>query len=123
MVEKGIEAVEKTIEAVEKAAEKVKEINKNFDKAVLEKASEGIIAKDAEDRGKLIYCTNEWKGYGKQNYYWNEYRLLGDDVIKYNCHRQKIFDGKENEWYRESHIEQTWNKDDKSMPEWLKNYV
>ena len=55
---------------------------------------------------KNIYTTNEWKGYGKQNY---------------QCHRQKFFDGHENNWETEEKHVDSWKKDDPDMPDWLRS--
>ena len=71
----------------------------------------------------VIYRTNEWSGYGKQNYYWNEYRLEGNTVSKYKCHEHKFFDGRENTWESDETFIESWEIGDPDMPEWLKQYL
>ncbi|MBQ6152987.1 MAG: hypothetical protein IJJ15_04490 [Ruminococcus sp.] len=72
---------------------------------------------------KTLYTTNEYKGYGKQNYYHNEYRIDGDMVTKHKCHRQKIFDGKENNWETDEKVVESWNKNDSALPKWLRKLL
>lgn len=70
-----------------------------------------------------VYTTIEQHGYGKQNYYWNEYRIEGDKVVKYRCNRRKFFDGYESYWDETERAVDSWDLDDPDMPEWLKKYV
>ena len=71
----------------------------------------------------VIYQTSEWSGYIKHSYYWNEYRLEGNVVCKYKCHRGKFFDGHENNWETSETLEESWDINDSSMPQWLRNYL
>jgi len=67
-----------------------------------------------------IYTTKEYSGYGKHNYYHNEYELEGDEITQYKCHRQKVFDGKENEWHNTRWQTNSWNLSDEDLPDWLR---
>ena len=70
-----------------------------------------------------IYTTSEWKGHGKQNYFWNEYRLEGGTVTKYKGNRHKFFDGDESNWEESETEFESWSVDDPSMPDWLREYL
>ncbi len=71
----------------------------------------------------VIYTTKEYKGYGKQNYYYYEYRYDGGEVSKYKCHRSKVFDGDESNWYYDEEFIESWDENDSSMPGWLHQYI
>ena len=71
----------------------------------------------------VIYVTREWSGYGKKNYFHNEYRQEGSTVSKYKCRRYKFFDGHENSWETTENLEESWDINDPEMPDWLKPYL
>ena len=72
---------------------------------------------------RTVYSTIERHGYGKQNYSHNEYRIEGEQVVKYKCRRFKYFNGEENEWVETESVDNSWDLDDPNMPEWLPQYL
>ena len=71
----------------------------------------------------VIYKTQSWSGYGKQNSYWNEYRLEGNTVNKYKCNRFKSFDSDGSYWVNDEKLLESWNINDPNLPDWLKQYI
>lgn len=67
-----------------------------------------------------IYTTNEWSGHGKQNYHWNEYRIENGMIVRYKCHRQKVFDSHESSWAKSERVDASWAIGDPNIPDWLK---
>lgn len=76
-----------------------------------------------EEDGETIYTTEEYNGYGKQNYYHNKYKLKDGKVAKFKCHRFKSFDGDESQWEENERLVESWDVDDPDMPEWLKKWI
>lgn len=76
-----------------------------------------------EGDGKTIYTTEEWNGYGKQNYYRNKYKIKDGKVAKFKCHRYKFFDGDESNWEEDEDLVESWDVDDPDLPDWLKKLI
>ena len=68
-----------------------------------------------------IYTTNEWPGFGKNNFYHYEYRLEGEEIVKYLCRRYKLSDDQDNNWRENEKHTEFWELSDPDMPDWLKD--
>lgn len=44
-------------------------------------------------------------------------------MVMYKCHRQKLFNGEENEWEKDEKRVGSWSLDDPDMPDWLHKYL
>ena len=42
---------------------------------------------------------------------------------QYKCHRQKFFDGNENNWEESEELTNSWSIDSSNLPQWLHNYL
>lgn len=112
-----------TTDVTNAVTEKVVESVTSVAGDVVEKVVEA--ANDVADTvaEKVVYRTKTWNGYGKQNYYCNVYKKIGDEVVKYKEHTYKFFDGDENNWVNELTEIERWNINDPFMPEWLSERI